>query len=214
MELILAFAILNKAGGAYGILSIVTGHEMNFWQWLYDLLAVLILPFYLSAFLALLDKGSNLRKICLACSIYIVDTLIGMLYTIYFVYFWFSRNDSGALSSNAPSSNSDFSKNVRSLGRDLVDTSQSASPSRELFLTASGTIVTTALRLYFCMVFISFTKLLLLQAIRNRKNYRTDSISEDAHYPPTIFGNLKKFVYGLEMRSKQFLEEHLLQNST
>lgn len=211
MELILAFAILNKAGGAYGILSIVTGHEMNFWQWLYDIIAVLILPFYLSAFLALLDKGSNLRKICLACSIYIVDTLIGILYVIYFVYFWFSRNDSTGLTSKQLSgSNSGLAKDVRS----LTDSSQSASPSRELFLTVSGTIVTSALRLYFCLVFLSFTKLLLLQAIRKRKNYRTDSISEDAHYPPTIIGNVKKFVYGLEMRSKQFLEEHLLQNGT
>lgn len=213
MELILSFAILNKAGGAYGILSIVTGHEMNLWQWVYDLLAVLMLPFYLSALLGLLDKPSNIRKTCLACSIYIVDTLIGMLYTIYFVYFWFSRSDTAAVSSSTLETVSSAGKIAEIISRANVDLSQSASPSRELFLTISGTLITTALRLYFCIVFISFTKLLLLQGLQNKKSYRTDSISEEAHYASNIVGNVKKFVYGLEVRSKGFLEEHLIGTS-
>lgn len=210
VELILSFAILNKAGGAYGILSIVTGHEMNFWQWIYDLLAVTMLPFYLSALLGLLEKPSNIRKTCLACSIYIIDTFIGLLYTIYFVYFWFSRNDSAAVSSSALKTVSNPGKVAEILGRATVDLSQSASPSRELFLTISGTLITTAIRLYFCVVFISFTKLLLLQGLQSKKSYRTDSISEEAHYAPNFVGNVKKFVYGLEVRSKEFLEEHLI----
>lgn len=186
---------------------------MNFWQWIYDLLAVSTLPFYLSALLGLLEKPSNIRKTCLACSIYLVDTFIGLLYTIYFVYFWFSKNDSAAISSSIPKSVSNPGIISEVIKRATADLSQSASPSRELFLTISGTLITTALRLYFCIIFISFTKLLLLQGLQNRKSYRTDSISEEAHYSSNIIGKMKKFVYGLEVRSKGFLEEHLISSS-
>lgn len=180
---------------------------MNVWQWLYDLLAVFMLPFYLSALLNLMEKPANIRKTCLACSIYIIDTIIGLLYTIYFVQFWFSENDSGSASGTG---NTIAANAVNVLRRASADLSQSASPSRELFLTVSGTLITTALRIYFCFVFLSFTKQLLFQAAQNKKNYRTDSISEEANYPSTILGNLKRFIYGLEVRSKHFLDEHLL----
>lgn len=189
---------------------------MNFWQWLYDLIAVLTLPFYLSALVGLLEKPTNIRKGCLACSIYVVDTVIVIAYTLYFVYFWFSNNDVAVVSqtaskiANSGLENTAQSANAAKIVNGVTDLSQSASPSRELFLTISGTVITTALRIYFCFVFVSFTKQLLLQAARTKRNYRTDSVSEEANYPPTIVGKAKRFVYGLEVRSKEFLEEYLL----
>ncbi|KAF8001091.1 hypothetical protein HF325_004880 [Metschnikowia pulcherrima] len=198
VELILSFAILNKAGGVYGVLSILTGHHMNFWQWLYNLLAFLVLPFYVSASFNLLDRSTNLRKACLGCSIYIVDTIVGFFYTLYFVYFWFSREDSNPVG-NAMES-------ALSLAKRAIDTSQSASASRELFLTVSGTLLTTALRVYFCFVFLSFTKQLLLQSARNQRFHGHDSVSEVAVHNSFV-GKVKKFVYALEMRAKHFLTE-------
>lgn len=183
---------------------------MNIWQWLYDIVAVIMLAFYVSAFLGL-EKSLNIRKTCLACSIYIVDTIIGILFTLYFVYFWFSQNDSAASVPILRDVNT--SNNVADpIRRGSTELSQSASPTRELFLTVSGTILITTLRVYFSFVFLSFTKLLLLKALRNKKYFKTNSISEEAHYPQTLIGNMKKFLYGLEARSKEFLEEHLLEN--
>lgn len=180
---------------------------MNFWQWVYDLLAVAMLQFYLSALLGLLEKPSNVRKMSLGCSIYIIDTVIGMFYTLYFVYFWFSRSESSPATSTASST---LGSAAALLKRATVDLSQSASASREVFLTASGTIITTAIRVYFCVVILSFTKLLLIQAIQNKKSYRTESISEDAEYSSTVLGKVKVFVFRLEVRSKEYLEEHLI----
>lgn len=208
MELILSVAILNKAGGAYGILSLLTGHHMNFWQWLYDLLAFVTLPFYISALFNLLNRSTNVRKICLGCLVYIVDTLVGLLYTVYFVHFWFSREDSQPGSfGNKDSVSAKAGTSGQLSARATQDRSQSASPSRELFLTVSGTIVTSALRLYFCLVFLSFTKQLLRQAQINQRNYGTDSVGEEVVHPTSVVCRVKKFVYDLEMRAKLYFTE-------
>lgn len=141
--------------------------------------------------------------------IYLLDTLVGFLYTVYFVYFWFSREDS------APGS---YRGNEKALveGKIGVDDvvkravealSQSASPSRELFLTVSGTIITSILRLYFCLVFLSFTKQLLKQAQINQRNYGTDSVGEEVIHPTSFLGKVKKFVYDLEMRAKLYFTD-------
>ena len=87
VEVILGITILNKASGVYGILSLFTGHPINFWQWLYNLLAIITLPVYVSALINLKTKPRNLRKISLATIVYVLDTFIGSLYTLYFIYF-------------------------------------------------------------------------------------------------------------------------------
>lgn len=176
---------------------------MNFWQWLYNLLAFVTLPFYISALFNLLNRGSNVRKTCLGCLIYLLDTVIGLLYTVYFVYFWFSREDSqpGSYGGN-DAIGSPLNEVNEIYKRTAQDRSQSASPSRELFLTVSGTLVTSALRLYFCFVFLSFTKQLLKQGQINQRNHGTDSVGEEVVHPTSFVGRVKRFVYDLEMRAK------------
>lgn len=214
VELILAVAILNKAGGAYGVLSILTGHHLNFWQWLFNLLQFLTLPFYISALSNILNRATNVRKTSLACLIYLIDTVIGLLYTIYFVYFWFSRVDNnptgygdGMASSESQSYSSYMRRSSSSTPKETEDLSQSASPQRELFLTVSGIIVTNAIRLYFALVFLSFTRQLLKQSALNQKYHGADSLDEEVLHPTSVMGRIKKFVYDLEMRAKHFMIE-------
>lgn len=194
MELLLAIAILNKAGGAYGILSILTGHHMNFLQWLYNLLSFVMLPFYISTLSNLLEKGKNVRKVCLGCLVYVADTALGLFYTAYFVYFWFRREDSN------PTLYGGSEKYKRN------DLSQSASPSRELFLTVSGILLTNGIRLYFTLVFVSFTKRLLTQsALDQRMN---GLLSVDEEVPASgVMGSIAKFFNALEMRAKHICVE-------
>lgn len=222
VQLILAIAILNKAGGAYGVLSILTGHHLNFWQWLYNLLSFVVLPFYISALGNILNRACNVRKISLACVIYLADTFIGLLYTAYFVHFWFTREDSSPTTYGGGGSTSSaayipesvetddpliyYARSV-SAQADTTDLSQSASPSRELFLTVSGIILTTAFRLYFTLVFLSFSRQLLKQSALNQKYYGADSLDEEVMHPTSFIGRVKKLVYDLEMRAKAFMLE-------
>lgn len=155
-----------------------------------------MLPFYVSTLLNMLNRSCNTRKVCLGCAIYVVDTLIGLLFTLYFVHFWFSREDSFPGTSTAAE--------VHDSKRAYADGSQSASPSRELFLTVSGTLVTTAFRLYFCLVFLSYAKQLLRQSQMHQRNHGTESLGEEVH-PTGALGRVKKFVYDLEVRAKLFM---------
>ncbi|GEQ67890.1 hypothetical protein JCM33374_g1556 [Metschnikowia sp. JCM 33374] len=154
---------------------------------------------------------------CLATSIYILDTLVGFAYTLYFVHFWFSREDNNpvgnALSGSTSREMGSYSATYAAgLTKRLVDTSQSASPARELFFTVSGTCITTAIRVYFCFVIVSFTKQLLLGSARNQRFRGHDSMSADA-LPNSVVGKVKKFVYELEIRAKNYLAGIFLNDS-
>ncbi|KAK6459104.1 Inositolphosphorylceramide synthase subunit Kei1-domain-containing protein [Scheffersomyces xylosifermentans] len=200
VEVVLGITILNKAGGVYGILSIITGHPLNFWQWFYNILAIMTIPFYISALIHLKDKPRNARKLSLATVVYVIDTFVGFFYTIYFIYFWFSSEDVSEedLGKRASSTNS----------QDL--SAQSASLARELYVTASTTIVVSAVRFYFTLVILSFTKALLKQDASEQKyNERTRSPDEEDEEVISattgIVGEWKKFVFDLEIKSKDFL---------
>ncbi|CUM46614.1 uncharacterized protein AC631_05771 [Debaryomyces fabryi] len=211
VELILAVAIINKAGGVYGILSIITGHPLNFWQWLYNILAILVLPSYISGLIHLKNRKNNTRKLSLACLIYVVDSVIGLLYTYYFIYFWFSREDNNPTADPLSQRDNIIADEVISPSstQDLnVLASQSASPGRELFLTVSSTIIITGIRFYFTLVVLSFTKALLKQDLLNMK-YDDGNTEDDEDQllsgDDGIASKYKKYMYNLEIKSKEIL---------
>lgn len=196
MELILGFAILNKAGGGFGILSIVTGHPINFWQWLYNVMAIATLPVYILALTHLQTRPLNVRKTSISCLVYVADTFIGLLYTLYFVYFWFSRED------NDPTSESEIKAPTAELSAELA--AQSASATRELFLTVSSTLALTAVRLYFTLVLVSFTRILLKQTAGQRL---VADDEEDALQGEGRVKRLKRYILELEIKSSEFLSD-------
>ena len=196
VEIILGVTILNKASGLYGILSLFTGHPINFWQWLYNLLSLIALPVYASALINLKVKSRNLRKISLATIVYTLDTILGSLFTLYFIYFWFTLEDGS----------------VKSDGVDA--TSQSASPARELTITISTTIIVTVVRFYFTLVMVSFTKALLKQnsmELRYNSNLNEeppqDPEEEELMNAEGISGEFRKALFDLETRSKELLND-------
>lgn len=194
--------MLNKAGGIYGLLSLFTGHHLNFWQWLYNLLALATLPFYVLALSNLSNKANNVRKLCLACSIYLADTVLGFLYTIYFVHFWFSREDTKPTELLKRALGTAGAEIASKGGASLSTVaSESASPAREMFLTVSGVLLTVVLRIYFCLVFVSFTRRLLINSIRNQRDHGHDSLGENAMHEDWL-GRIKRAVHALENRAK------------
>ncbi|CAX45377.1 conserved hypothetical protein [Candida dubliniensis CD36] len=203
VEVILGITILNKASGLYGILSLFTGHPINFWQWLYNSLAIITLPVYVSALINLKTKPRNLRKISLATIVYVLDTLVGSIFTLYFIYFWFSSEEGSVKSTGADSSS--------------ALSSQSASAARELFITLGTTISVTAIRLYFTLVILSFAKALLKQNrmearyndIQNGTSSRSLEEEEETEVANATgyFAEFRKAIFDLEVRSKEYLDD-------
>jgi hypothetical protein len=201
IEVILGIAILNKASGVYGFLSIVTGHPINFWQWLYNMLAIATLPFYIKALVMLKTKPNNGRTTSLACIIYIIDTIVGVFYTIYFVYFWFHDEDNisetGSTSPQAYGTEEQYQV-----------ASESASQTRELFLTLSGTIVFTVVRFYFALVMISFTRLLLKQLKYERSGQERDDEFDELVLATGPFAKVRRFIFNVECKAQEQLSDY------
>lgn len=201
VELILVMSVLNKAGGAYGILSLLTGHPINFWQWLYNVSCLIILQFYIFGLSSLMEKFRNVRKMSLVCFIYTFDTFVGLLYTFYFIYFWFSHEDT-----NPTGNESGITPGSSSTSTNLA---QSASPARELFLTFSSIIITTVVRIYCNLVIISFTRLLIKQYSSENVNI-IDEEAQELYANRSWINKVKIYIYELEIRSKELLTDFFL----
>lgn len=202
VEVVLGIAILNKAGGVYGVLSLFTGHPINFWQWLYNMLAITTLPIYIPALIHLNNKENNVRKMSLATVVYTLDTLIGLFYTVYFTFFWFSSEDGSV------------KVNERSYTPDTPDLSaQSASEGRELFVTFSLTLAITVIRLYFNLVVVSFTKALLKQDSSDEryKDNTTRREETDLSSSTGISASINKFIFRRESECKDALNNFFKQ---
>ncbi|KAI3402680.2 hypothetical protein KGF56_004561 [Candida oxycetoniae] len=214
VEVILGVTILNKASGLYGILSLFTGHPINFLQWLYNSLALLMLPVYVMASITLENQTKSPRKISFATVVFCLDTLIGTFYTMYFIYFWFTEDGSGG----------GAARHVRAESSISASSPQSASQQRELFFIFSTTILTTAFRYYFTLVMLSFTKILLkqnAQELRYKIERTQESESSSSEFiiedpeeaeianSTGLMGEFKNAVFDLEMRSKDLLDEIL-----
>lgn len=184
VEIILGISIFNKAGGAYGFLSIFTGHPINFFQWLWNILCILILPFYISSLLNLakVKMARNVRKMSLCTVVFLMDTAIGVFYTFYFIIFWFHNEENSTSSTGG-----DAYSNQRS--------GQSATQTRELFFIFSTTIVVSALRFYFVLVVVSFTKQLL--------KYSGERDDEEEQFEEK--NKVQRVIYEWEIKAKNAL---------
>lgn len=91
----MGIAILNKISGFYGILSLITGHPIDFSQWVFYLSSILILPFYINGLQNV--KNPNLPKFSLISLIFCGDTLASILFILFFSYQWFSTDSSGTV---------------------------------------------------------------------------------------------------------------------
>lgn len=166
VELILLYGVINKMCGPYGLLSLLTGHPINFIQWVYYLASTVFLCFFLVGFQSVTHPDIN--TFSLVVMLYLVDTLAGCLFTVYFVWFWFA-NESKEKTPEKPAVESAqlAQRLVKRVSEDLA--SQSASESYELFVTVTMTLLTTAVRFYFTLVMLSFFKEMVSQSKYNTR---------------------------------------------
>lgn len=147
----------------------------------------------------------------MTCLVYVADSVVGLLYTFYFMYFWFSREDSNPTADTLSQRDNviaDAAIPPSSGQNSAILASESASPGRELFLTLSSTIIITVIRFYFTLVVVSFTKGLLKQDLLNMKyddGNAYDDEEEILSDGEGVASKYKKYMYGLEMKSKDLL---------
>lgn len=261
-EIVIGIAILNKAAGFYGFLSIITGHPINFWQWLYNVLEILCLPFYISALTLIKKKPENGRKFLLACLVYVIDTVVGVFYTLYFVHFWFANEEvvtnkrdfamdlpvasftefvdeamftaeptalsvgistveglasvaTSAVSAVVASAAASVSSGVASA---MTSATLSTTPllgqlqlaTREIFMTAIGTILITVVRFYFTLIMLSFNKALLKQLKVEEQYDRKDEDEERILLGSGVWNRVERVVLEWQNRAKQFMGDMLL----
>ncbi|WEJ96287.1 hypothetical protein PSN45_003824 [Yamadazyma tenuis] len=151
-----------------------------------------------------MTRFKNVRKMSLVCLVYTFDTVFGLVYTLYFSWFWFhheagsSDQSSGSHRRGMAVPPGDYKDEVSSSSTQ----SQSASPAHELFLTVSATVVVTVVRAYFNLVVVSFTRQLL-------KQYGHDEVVADDEQ--TLFQNkgvvarVRRTVFEIEVRSRDIL---------
>ena len=216
VELLLGVSILNKAGGAFGVLSLFTGHPITFWQWLFNMSCLIILPFYISGVSNLINRSTNVRKMSLVCLIYTFDTLVGLIYTLYFTGYWFNHEDTNPTGGDTTSGLSKREIEHHAGGMAVSPPSfdnyeknlyQSASSARELFLTTSSILISTAVRFYFNIIIISFTRLLIKQLISGHHNSSSEAEEQYLYQEKTLLNRFKMRIFELEIRAQEYLVE-------
>lgn len=218
------------------MLSLFTGHPLDFFQCLYYLTSILIVPFYISLLRNLSItlpnsparfKNSTINKISFLTVLYNIDTVLSLLFTLYFSWFWFSGTAELQDSEVADSIRDDISKpkqspvaaapyakreNIALLGAAIlaraVDTntsSESASTTYETFFTVSSILAVSIIRIYFDLILLSFTRTLIKGA-----KYNSVNDDDDDEYMNTDFlkeNIFKRKLRELEIRSANFLKQ-------
>lgn len=179
VEVILGIAILNKASGIYGLLSLLTGHPLSFSQWLYNILSLLAIPVYILGLMNISRQPQVVRKMALTAVVYIADSIIGLFYTVLFAFAWFSGD--AQLAPPLPQSKASI---------------QLASPERESFFTTLTIVVLLALRVYTTLVIISFSRQLLRKQREEGVSDHDQEIQENASM-------VDRAMYALETRAKR-----------
>lgn len=237
MEVVLGIAIINKLAGLYGILSLITGHPIDPLQWVFYLSSIIVIPFYANGLVSV--RHPSLPKYALISVIFLLDTVFGVLFVLWFAFQWFSTPVSESLVSQAAvtlietapiaiATTTTSSSSIKPLttqtyeleapfednedilirralqaaailaARDVA--SQGASYTYELMVTIVTTIFVTVARIYFTLVILSFTRLLL-----KSKKYGIDSDNfNDRNNDHLIEGSTskpKKWLYSLENKA-------------
>ncbi|AOA63323.1 Component of inositol phosphorylceramide (IPC) synthase [Komagataella phaffii CBS 7435] len=190
VELILGYAIINKMSGPYGLLSLFTGHPIDFFQAMFYISSVIVLPLYFHGFKELFSP--RIGMFSLVTTIYVLDTFLGLLSNLYFALQWFtyggedttinkpSFGESATTASesiaSAATSTLSFSSFTASptpdfnpldstvpqpYKREMDENVQSASQARELFVIIASSVLLNGVRIYFTLILLAFTKILI-----------------------------------------------------
>lgn len=138
MELVLGMGIINKLSGLYGIMSLFTGHPLDFMQWIFYISSIACVAFYAVGLSTVMKP--KVRQYAAVVVVYSVDTLASQLFVLWFAAQWVYNED------------------VTVVQKPGQDYSKSASQGFEYSWMIFTTLVVSAARVYFNLVVLSFYK--------------------------------------------------------
>ncbi|CAR24448.1 Kei1p [Lachancea thermotolerans CBS 6340] len=159
VEIGLGITILNKCSGFYGILGLLTGHQLDFMQWVLYLTSVFTLVVY-SLGLTTVYKP-KLQTYAFVLLTFTADTLITCFFTLWFSGMWFAAKESEL---SDPSSATQQTSGGISSGSKLLTargetlSSQSASQATEYFFTILVSLIALVSRFYFNFIILAFVQ--------------------------------------------------------
>ncbi|SCV06110.1 LANO_0H22320g1_1 [Lachancea nothofagi CBS 11611] len=156
VELALAFTLLNKCSGFYGILGLFTGHALDTMQWLLYLSSVCTVLVYSSALVQIYKP--QLLMYSLTLVVFCADTVLTCFFTLWFSGQWFSAQHGELTDPNSQTQQSQTPELQSKYKRGDTLDSQSASQSAEFFLTILITLLALASRFYFNFIIMAFVQ--------------------------------------------------------
>ncbi|CCH43796.1 putative membrane protein [Wickerhamomyces ciferrii] len=186
VELILGIAILNKLSGLFGILSIFTGHPLDFIQWLLYITSLLMLPYY---FLGASNiRNPKILEHSVILIIYSIDTLTSLGFILWFAGEWFINED------------------VTAEIKPGEDYSKSASQNYEYGWIFLMTFVINLSRFYFNFILLSFyIKLIKFNKIQGIDYLKIEG--DELNLKNKYFW--QRWNYKIQIESYKFLERTL-----
>lgn len=183
VELILGVGIINKLSGVYGILSLFTGHPLEFMQWIFYISSILCVVFYGVGLWTILDP--KVRQFAAVVVIYSIDTLVSLFFIFWFAFEWFVNEDV---------------KIEKVPGQDY---SKSASQAYEYgwIILVTATVIVS--RFYFNLVLVSFYKKL----IKYKKNLGLPAIETDVDLNLKSQAKWKQLLYRFEFACYKLLTQ-------
>lgn len=104
-EMIAGFGVFNKASSIYGLGALFTGHELTVMEWILNVLGLAVLPMFIWGYFAIRKQRPLL---CLGYAyFYIIDTLVSLGFTVFFIVHWFvtGAKQADAVNQGAAASN-------------------------------------------------------------------------------------------------------------
>ncbi|SCU79826.1 LADA_0B03378g1_1 [Lachancea dasiensis] len=154
VEIALGITIFNKCSGFYGILGLITGHDLDLMQWLLYVVSIIAVIVYSLALTQVYKP--QLLMYSLTVVVFTIDTALTCFFTLWFSGQWFSakHHEMTDPSSQTHQSGSPESKYAR--GENLA--SQSASQTAEFFFTMLVTLLALSWRFYFNFIILAFVQ--------------------------------------------------------
>lgn len=143
---------MNKISGFYGILSLITGHPIDFSQWLFYSSSILILPFYVNGLQNV--KKPDLPKFSLISLVFCADTVASIFFILFFSHQWFGNNDTESSTNASPAASTAasiaavavataFTPATAATGTAITATRTAITAATTAATTAANTAVTT-----------------------------------------------------------------------
>lgn len=149
-ELVVSICFINKLSAIYAASALFTGKGLSVMQWISNVFDLVFLPMTIWGYMNV-RRGRALQTLVYT-HLYIVDTLVSLGFTIYFIVYWFAV---AGKSVNNPPSNNGAIQPPPPNGSD-----KSMTVGQELAMTIVATTIFLLVRFYFMLILVGYSRVM------------------------------------------------------